>query len=222
MVPKSVLVANRGEIAIRIIRAAAELGIRTVAVFSEDDAGSLHTVKADEARQLRGVGAAAYLDAEQIVAVAQQAGCELIHPGYGFLSENAAFARRCAQAQIAFAGPRPEILELFGDKMQARALAHRCGVPMLAATTGAASLEQAAEFFLAQGAGDVGDDQGGRRRRRPRDARGPSTGRPRSGLPAMPVRGALRVRQRRRLPGAADAVGAPYRSADPRRPVRAK
>jgi len=153
MVPKSVLIANRGEIAIRIIRAAAELGIRTVAVFSEDDAGSLHTVKADEARQLRGVGAAPYLDAEQIVAAAQQAGCELIHPGYGFLSENAAFARRCAQAQIAFAGPRPEILDLFGDKIQARALAHRCGVPVLAATAGAASLEQAAEFFLAQGAG---------------------------------------------------------------------
>ncbi len=153
MVPKSVLIANRGEIAIRIIRAAAELGMRTVAIFSEDDAASLHTVKADEARQLRGVGAAAYLDAEQIVAAARQAGCELIHPGYGFLSENAAFARRCAQAQIAFAGPRPEILDLFGDKIQARALAHRCGVPILAATAGAASLEQAAEFFLAQGAG---------------------------------------------------------------------
>ena len=128
MIAKSLLVANRGEIAIRVFRAAAELGMRTVAVFSEDDAGSLHTVKADEALPLRGVGAAAYLDLEQIVAVARQAGCDLIHPGYGFLSENAAFARRCAQEQIAFAGPRPEILEIFGDKVRARLLADRCGV----------------------------------------------------------------------------------------------
>src|SRR5579859_4083913 len=120
MVLKSLLVANRGEIAIRIIRAAAELGIRTVAVFSEDDAGSLHTIKADEARPLRGAGAAAYLDVEQIVAAAQQSGCDMIHPGYGFLSENAAFARRCAQEQITFVGPRVELLELFGDKLRAR------------------------------------------------------------------------------------------------------
>src|SRR5271156_3044989 len=108
MIAKSLLVANRGEIAIRVIRAAAELGMRTVAVFSEDDAGSLHTIKADEARQLRGTGAAAYLDIEQVIEVAKQAGCDTIHPGYGFLSENAHFARRCAQEQIIFAGPRPD------------------------------------------------------------------------------------------------------------------
>ena len=95
MRPKNLLVANRGEIAIRVMRAAAELGIPTVAVFSEDDAQSLHTRKADDARALRGKGAAAYLDIEQLITVAKAAKCDAIHPGYGFLSENGAFARRC-------------------------------------------------------------------------------------------------------------------------------
>src|ERR1700731_4665417 len=136
MLPTSLLIANRGEIAIRVMRAAAELGIRMVAVFSEDDGHSLHTRKADQARPLRGVGAAPYRDIEQIVAVAREAGCGAIHPGYGFLSENAAFARRCADAGLTFVGPRPEILELFGDKVQARRLAERCGVPVLQGTSG--------------------------------------------------------------------------------------
>src|SRR5262245_20063979 len=116
MRPIRLLVANRGEIAIRIMRAAAELGITTIAVFSEDDAPSLHTRKADESRPLRGAGVAAYLDGEHILAVAKEAGCEAIHPGYGFLSENAGFARRCAEEGISFIGPRAEILGLFGDK----------------------------------------------------------------------------------------------------------
>src|SRR5260221_7461987 len=97
MMPTKLLVSNRGEIAIRIMRAAAELGIRTLAIYSEDDAASLHTRKADEARGLRGAGAPAYLDLEQIIAVAKVAGCDAIHPGYGFLSENAKFADRCAE-----------------------------------------------------------------------------------------------------------------------------
>ena len=147
MLPRSLLVANRGEIAIRIMRAAAELGIRTVAVFSEDDARSLHTRKADEARALSGTGAAAYLDLEQIVAIAKAAGCDAIHPGYGFLSENAGFARRAAEEGIEFVGPRPEILELFGDKVRARALAERVGVPLLPGTAGATSLSEAREFL---------------------------------------------------------------------------
>ena len=153
MLPTSLLIANRGEIAIRVMRAAAELGIRTVAVFSEDDAQSLHTRKADDARKLRGIGAKAYLDAEQIIAVAKESGCDAIHPGYGFLSENASFARRCADEAITFVGPRPEILELFGDKMQSRALAERCGVPLLRGTTAATSVEEAAEFFASLGQG---------------------------------------------------------------------
>src|SRR5579885_2545032 len=155
MIPNSILVANRGEIAIRVIRAAAELGIRTVAVFSEDDRGSLHTIKADEARALRGAGPGAYLDIEQLIAAARDSGCDAIHPGYGFLSENASFARRCAQERIVFVGPRPEILDLFGDKIEARALAARCGVALMAATAGPATLEQAREFFAAQAAGSA-------------------------------------------------------------------
>ncbi len=117
------LVANRGEIAVRLLRAAAEAGIRAVAVYSEDDARSLHVRRADEARALRGAGPPAYLDAAQIVAVARDAGCDAIHPGYGFLAENAAFARRCAEAGIVFVGPRPETLELYGDKARARSAA---------------------------------------------------------------------------------------------------
>src|SRR5690348_4422081 len=151
MMPKVLLVANRGEIAIRVMRAAAEMGIRTVAVFSEDDSRSLHTRKADEARALRGTGAAPYLDGEQLVAVARDAGCDAIHPGYGFLSENAWFARRCADAGLTFVGPRPEILDLFGDKVQARALAERCGVPVLAGTSNPASLDDAREFLSSLG-----------------------------------------------------------------------
>jgi acetyl/propionyl-CoA carboxylase alpha subunit/acetyl-CoA carboxylase carboxyltransferase component len=153
MMPKVLLVANRGEIAIRIMRAAAEMGIRTVAVFSEDDSRSLHTRKADEARALRGTGAAPYLDGEQLVAVARDAGCDAVHPGYGFLSENAWFARRCADAGLAFVGPRPEILDLFGDKVQARALAQRCGVPVLAGSPNPISPEDAREFLASLGAG---------------------------------------------------------------------
>lgn len=133
--------------------AAAELGLTTVAVCSEDDAKSLHVIRADEACQLRGAGAAAYLDAEHIVAVAQQAGCDAIHPGYGFLSENAGFARRCAEAGIVFIGPRPELLELFGDKARARQLAAQCGVPVLDGSAGPTSLAEVKAFLQSGGTG---------------------------------------------------------------------
>ena len=152
MMTTNLLVANRGEIAIRIMRAAAELGIRTLAIYSEDDVTSLHTRKADEARGLRGAGVAAYLDLEQIIAMAKAAGCDAIHPGYGFLSENAKFAHRCAEEGIRFVGPRPEVLKLFGDKVQARLLAERVGVPVLPGTSGATSLKEAKDFLAALGA----------------------------------------------------------------------
>jgi len=125
------LIANRGEIAIRIARAAAEHGLATVAVYSDDDAAALHPRRSDEARALSGAGPAAYLDAEQIVAAARESGCDAVHPGYGFLSEQASFARRCAAAGLAFVGPGPAVLAAFGDKVSARALAQRCGVPVL-------------------------------------------------------------------------------------------
>ena len=153
MMTTNLLVANRGEIAIRIMRAAAELGMRTLAIYSEDDATALHTRKADEGRPLRGAGAAAYLDLEQIIAVAKAAGCDGIHPGYGFLSENAKFAHRCAEEGITFIGPRAEILKLFGDKVQARLLAERAGVPVLPGTAGATSPMEAKDFLATLGAG---------------------------------------------------------------------
>ena len=115
-----VLIANRGEIAIRIARAAQDLGLRTVAVYSQDDAASLHTQVADESMQLEGFGARAYLNIDGVIAAALANGCDAIHPGYGFLSEQADFAAACAQAGIKFIGPSPEHLGLFGDKARAR------------------------------------------------------------------------------------------------------
>ncbi len=113
---RKLLIANRGEIAIRIARTAAEMGIETVAVHSSDDAASLHIKKADRAVGLAGAGAAAYLDVDGIIAAATGAGCDAVHPGYGFLSENAALATACAKAGLIFVGPEPETLALFGDK----------------------------------------------------------------------------------------------------------
>ncbi len=147
----SLLVANRGEIAIRICRAAEDLGIRTVAVYSEDDVRSLHRDRADEARALRGSGPAAYLDADRLVAIAREAGCDAVHPGYGFLAESGDFARRCRGANLRFVGPRPETLDLFGDKARARALAAQLDVPLLPGSSGPTSLADAEAFFDAQG-----------------------------------------------------------------------
>ncbi len=143
------LVANRGEIAIRIARAAAELDIPTVAIYSEDDARSLHVCKADESVSLEGIGARAYLDMEQIISIAQDHDCDAIHPGYGFLAENAAFARMCADQGIVFVGPTPENLELFGDKCRARALAEQHEVPLVEGISESVNLDQARAFFEA-------------------------------------------------------------------------
>jgi len=150
---KKLLIANRGEIAVRIARTAAEMGLATVAVFSEDDAASLHTKTADEAVGLKGSGPSAYLDLAQVVGAAQTAGADAVHPGYGFLSENAAFARVCAEAGLTFVGPSPETLGLFGDKGRARSLAQQCGVPVLPGTDGPTRLDQARAFFEELGKG---------------------------------------------------------------------
>jgi acetyl/propionyl-CoA carboxylase alpha subunit len=144
---RKLLIANRGEIAIRIARAASELGIATAAVYSADDTMSLHVRKADEAHALGRAGAAAYLDIERIVAVAIESGCDAIHPGYGFLSENVSLARRAAEAGITFVGPPPDALQLFGDKIAARKLAAQIGVPVIEGTVGATSLDEAIAFF---------------------------------------------------------------------------
>ncbi|NKB60580.1 MAG: biotin/lipoyl-binding protein [Alphaproteobacteria bacterium] len=148
-----VLVANRGEIAIRVIRAANEAGLGAVAVYSADDAASLHTRMADDAVALSGTGAAAYLDGAGLIAAAKQAGCDAVHPGYGFLSENAGFARACVDAGLCFIGPAPETLDLFGDKGAARALAEGAGVPILPGTKASTSLDDAHSFLASLGKG---------------------------------------------------------------------
>ncbi|HEY91583.1 MAG TPA: carbamoyl-phosphate synthase large subunit [Dehalococcoidia bacterium] len=129
------------------MRAAAELNIPTVAVFPRDDANSLHTKKADEAAVIQGVGAAAYLDIEQMIATAKESDCDAIHPGYGFLSENAQLARRCEEESLVFVGPTVENLEAFGNKAQARLLAERCGVPLLKGSNGPVTIDRAREFL---------------------------------------------------------------------------
>ncbi len=130
------MAANRGEIAVRIFRAGTELGLRTVAVYAQEDRFCIHRYKADESYQVgHGQGpVAAYLDIKSIVAVAKDKGIDAIHPGYGFLSENADFARACEKAGIIFVGPRPELLEMMGDKTAARALAKKIKVPVLPGT----------------------------------------------------------------------------------------
>ncbi|MDI1263209.1 MAG: biotin carboxylase N-terminal domain-containing protein, partial [bacterium] len=147
------LIANRGEIAIRIARAAGDAGLTTVAIYSADDAQSLHTRSADASHEIPGRGARAYLDIEGVIGAAKATGCDALHPGYGFLSENSALARRCAEENIVFVGPSPEALDLFGDKAQAKALAKRCNVPIIEGTSGATSLEEAKAFFASLGEG---------------------------------------------------------------------
>jgi pyruvate carboxylase len=130
---RKLLVANRGEIAIRVFRSAHELGIRTVAIYSHEDRFAVHRLKADEAYQVGKPGEPikSYLNIDAIVGLAREKGVDAIHPGYGFLSENAAFARACEAAGIAFVGPRPELLDRLGDKVAARKLAREAGVPVL-------------------------------------------------------------------------------------------
>ncbi|KYP80200.1 pyruvate carboxylase [Ferroacidibacillus organovorans] len=145
---KKVLVANRGEIAIRICRACTELNIRTVAIYSKEDSLALHRYKADEA-YLVGANKApveAYLDIPGILDIAKRHECDAIHPGYGFLSENATFARACEEAGIVFIGPTPEHLEMFGDKVTARLKAMEANVPVVPGSKGPVSLQEAREF----------------------------------------------------------------------------
>ncbi|MGJ7528876.1 carboxyl transferase domain-containing protein [Variovorax sp. GB1P17] len=151
-----VLIANRGEIAVRLVRALRDLGIASVAVHARDDAAALHVQLADVAVALEATGPSAYLDIAALIAVARAQGCDAVHPGYGFLSERADFAQACADAGLVFIGPTPEQLGLFGDKARARALATQCEVPVMPGSTGAVTLAQAQAFFAeqhAQGAG---------------------------------------------------------------------
>ncbi|MDQ3889783.1 MAG: acetyl-CoA carboxylase biotin carboxylase subunit [Actinomycetota bacterium] len=148
-----VLVANRGEIAIRVFRALAELGVASVGVYSDADRDALHTCVADEAYRIgAGAPAESYLHAGRIVEVALRAGAEAVHPGYGFLAENAGFARACEDAGLVWIGPPPEAIELMGSKVEARRLMQAAGVPVVPGTND--PVESAAELVR------LGDEYG--------------------------------------------------------------
>jgi len=148
---QKLLIANRGEIAVRIARTASDLGISTVAIYAEDDSNSLHTRQVDQAIKLDAVGVPAYLDIQRIIALAQETGCDAIHPGYGFLSEIADFAQACEISGIVFVGPNTETLQRFGNKADARSLAEKCDVPVLPGLSQATTLEEVRSFFESLG-----------------------------------------------------------------------
>ena len=131
---KKILIANRGEIALRIIRACKELEIKTVVVFSEVDVDGVWVAKADECYPIMGNPIEAYLDYKRIISMAKKAGCDAIHPGYGFLSESAEFAQACEDNGLIFIGPKPAHIELFGDKMASKVAMKKIGVPVLEGT----------------------------------------------------------------------------------------
>ncbi len=132
---KKVLIANRSEIAVRVITACREMGIKTVAIYSEPDKLSRHVSLADEAYQLEGQPQKVYLDAAQVVEIAKKSGADAVHPGYGFLSENPEFARNCSDAGIKFIGPKPDIIHRMGSKVESRRAMEAAGVPVVPGTT---------------------------------------------------------------------------------------
>ena len=144
---RTLLIANRGEIAVRVIRAARQLGLRTVAVYSDGEQDALHVRLADDAWRLDSAAPIPYLDQEAILRVAAEAGADAIHPGYGFLAENARFARACAEAGLVFVGPPPDAIAAMGDKIEARRLAAAAGVPMVAGTDGPVSSPEEARAW---------------------------------------------------------------------------
>ncbi|TGN04107.1 acetyl-CoA carboxylase family protein [Leptospira dzoumogneensis] len=145
------LIANRGEVSIRIARAASALGVPTISIYSEDDSNSRHRLATDISVPLKGRGAKVYLDQEEILSIALREGCDSIHPGYGFLSENTDFAKRCEDSKINFIGPDPKTLEILGDKLKAVLLAESLGVPTLPGFRKVIDLKEAKEFYSKNG-----------------------------------------------------------------------
>ena len=150
---KRLLIANRGEIAIRIARATAHLGITALGVYSKDDAASAHLRFVDKGLALSKQGVLAYLDGDAIIKAAEGEDCDAVHPGYGFLAEDAGFARACKEAGLTFVGPRPEVLDLFGNKALARTHAAEQAEPILRGTTQDTSLKECRAFFASLGKG---------------------------------------------------------------------
>ncbi|MCA9842605.1 MAG: hypothetical protein KC475_10835, partial [Cyanobacteria bacterium HKST-UBA03] len=143
---QKVLMANRGEIAVRVIKTLRAMGIATVAVYSDADAQACHVRHADEAHALGGQAPAdTYLNIDKLLAIAQASGCDAIHPGYGFLSENAAFARACQSAGVTFIGPTPTVIEQMGDKLLSKQLMQAAGVPVVPSWQGDVSDLKAAQ-----------------------------------------------------------------------------
>ncbi|EIE82226.1 hypothetical protein G6F46_002417 [Rhizopus delemar] len=149
---RKLMVVNRGEIAIRVFRTAHELSMKTVAIFSHEDRLSMHRYKADESYQLGRIGqytpVGAYLAQDEVVRIAKERGVSMIHPGYGFLSENAEFARKVEAAGITFIGPSPDVIESLGDKTKARTIAMKCEVPVVPGTPGPVSEYKDALNFI--------------------------------------------------------------------------
>ena len=168
---KKILIANRGEIALRIIFACRELGIKTVAVYSEADENSLHVRFADEDVCIGPARSAdSYLNVPAVISAAEITGADAIHPGYGFLSESAYLAEVCEACHIKFIGPDPQVIRLMGDKARARRVMKKAGVPILPGSDGPIESEEKA-LKLAKEIGYPGHRQGDGRRRRPRHAR---------------------------------------------------
>ena len=215
---RRLLIANRGEIAVRIARTCRRLGIETVAVYSEAERRALHVRAADAGRCIGPAEPArSYLDGPALVAAARATGAEAIHPGYGFLSENAGFAEACAAAGLTFVGPRPRAIREMGSKERSRALAHRLGVPTVPGYHGAAQ----DDATLAREAGRIGYPaarQGERRRRRQGDPSRRAPRRSRGGAGDGETRGHGRFRRRVADPRALPRASAPYRSSGARRP----
>ncbi len=192
---EKVLIANRGEIAIRVARTLKEMGIGSVAVYSEIDRDAPHVREADEAFLIGpAVPAESYLSIEKIIETAKQAGAEAIHPGYGFLAENADFARACADAGIVFIGPPPEAIESMGSKTRAREIMAAAGVPIVpGATEPAADVEAAraqaeeAGYPVACKAAGGGGGKGFRVARPPTTSRRPSRGPPAKARSSSPT-----------------------------------
>lgn len=148
---KKVLIANRGEIAVRIIRACKDYGLTSVAVYADADADAMFVAQADEAYSLNGATAReTYLDIEKLIAVAKRSGADAVHPGYGFLSERAEFAKAVIDAGLIWIGPAPHVIEALGDKLQARAIAQKVGAPLVAGSDGAITSPAEALAFARQ------------------------------------------------------------------------